>query len=100
MSNTSNMNKINCRNLLSKQYSMEELAANIDALQIKIILHNQVLTADFCGKYILDEYHATCQEDLYLIDVGYVLQHQPHLTREEVVAAYLLHEPTHIGEKI
>ena len=81
------MNKINCRDLCRRQYSIAELEANIDNLQIKIILHTQVLTAEFCAKYILDEAHATCLEDVYLIDEGYVLTHQPHITKAELEAA-------------
>ena len=80
------MNKItNCdlRNNKNK-YSLTELEANINNLQIKIVLNTQTLNADFCAKYILDENRATCEEDLWLIDVGYVLTKQPHITREEL----------------
>ena len=80
------MNKItNCdlRNNKNK-YSLIELEANINNLQIKIVLNTQILNADFCAKYILDENRATCEEDLWLIDVGYVLTKQPHITREEL----------------
>jgi len=65
-------------------YSLLELEANINNLQIKIVLNTQILNADFCAKYILDENRATCEEDLWLIDVGYVLTKQPHITREEL----------------
>lgn len=66
------------------KYSLTELEANINNLQIKIVLNTQTLNADFCAKYILDENRATCEEDLWLIDVGYVLTKQPHITREEL----------------
>ena len=65
-------------------YSLLELEANINNLQIKIVLNTQTLNADFCAKYILDENRATCEEDLWLIDIGYVLTKQPHITREEL----------------
>ena len=65
-------------------YSLLELEANINNLQIKIVLNTQILNADFCAKYILDENRATCEEDLWLIDIGYVLTKQPHITREEL----------------
>ena len=75
---------INCRDLYKQHYTMDILEHNIDNLQIKIILHTQILTADFCAQYILDEAQATCMEDLYLIDFWYVLRHQPHITEKEL----------------
>jgi hypothetical protein len=75
---------INCRDLYKKLYTMDILEHNINNLQIKIILHTQLLSADFCAKYILDESHCTCTEDVYLIDFWYVLHHQPHITEEEL----------------
>lgn len=66
------------------KYSLLELEENINNLQIKIVLNTQTLNAEFCAKYILDENRATCEEDLWLIDVGYVLTKQPHITREEL----------------
>jgi hypothetical protein len=80
------MNKItnsDLRNNINK-YTLLELEANINNLQIKIVLNTQILNADFCAKYILDENRVTCEEDLWLIDVGYVLTKQPHITREEL----------------
>jgi hypothetical protein len=80
------MNKITNSDLRNNKnkYSLLELEANINNLQIKIVLNTQTLNADFCAKYILDENRATCEEDLWLIDVGYVLTKQPHITREEL----------------
>ena len=66
------------------KYTLTELEENINNLQIKIVLNTQTLNADFCAKYILDENRATCEEDLWLIDIGYVLTKQPHITREEL----------------
>ena len=75
-----------CSDLLNNKnkYSLRELEENINNLQIKIILNTQTLDADFCAKYILDEKRCTCEEDLWLIDIGYVLEKQPHITREEL----------------
>jgi len=91
--------KLTCSDLRNNKnkYSIEELERNISNLQIKIILTTQTLTADFCAKYVLDEYYATCMEDVYLIDFGYVLYHQPHITREELEEAYEIFEPEHKG---
>ena len=79
-----NIEVINWRDLYKKKYTMDVLEYNINNLQIKIILHTQILTADFCAKYILDELQATCTEDVYLIDFWYVLRHQPHITEKEL----------------
>jgi hypothetical protein len=78
------MIKITCLDLYKKQYSLDILAHNINNLQIKIILHTQKLDADFCAKYILNDYYCTCMEDEDLINYGYVLRHQPHITSEEL----------------
>ena len=78
--------KLTCSDLLNNKnkYSLRELEENINNLQIKIILNTQTLDADFCAKYILDEKRCTCEEDVWLIDIGYVLEKQPHITREEL----------------
>ena len=80
------MSKITNNDLRNNKnkYSLTELEENINNLQIKIVLNTQILNADYCAKYILDENRATCEEDLWLIDVGYVLSKQPHITREEL----------------
>ena len=95
----SNNTKLTCNDLRKNKnkYSIEELERNISNLQIKMILTTQTLTADFCAKYVLDEYYATCMEDVYLIDFGYVLYHQPHITQEELEEAYERFEPGHKG---
>ena len=97
--NNINNKKLTCSDLRNNKnkYSIEELERNISNLQIKIILTTQTLTADFCAKYVLDEYYATCLEDVYLIDFGYVLHHQPHITLEELEEAYDRFEPEHKG---
>ena len=87
MNNNNNKNikvKITYEDLKKYKYTIEELEDNINNLEIKHILHYQILTPDFCAKYVLNERYASCMEDIYLIDVGYVLYHQPHITREEL----------------
>ena len=89
--NNNNINKIKVKityeELKKYKYTIEELEDNINNLEIKHILHYQILTADFCAKYVLNEKYASCMEDIYLIDVGYVLYHQPHITRDELEKA-------------
>lgn len=80
------MTKITYWDLINNRnkYSIEELEANLQHLEVKHILQTQTLTAEFCVKYVLNEDYASCQEDLYLLDIGYVLYHQKHLTREMI----------------
>jgi hypothetical protein len=72
--------------LQQKSYTIAELEASIDHLSVKYLLNYQTLTAEFCAKYILNDYCATCQEDTYIC-TGDVLKKQPHLTRLELNAA-------------
>ncbi len=74
--------------LLKNKYTIAELEASIDNLSVKYLLNYQKLTAEFCAKYILNDYCATCQEDTYIC-TGDVLNKQPHLTRSELNAACL-----------
>ena len=64
-------------------YSIAELEANVDNLSVNYLLNYQILDADFCAKYILNDYCATCNEDTYICN-GDVLQKQPHITRSDL----------------
>ena len=61
-------------------YCITELIASIDNLSVKYLLNYQILDAEFCAKYILNDYCATCNEDTYICN-GDVLQKQPHISR-------------------
>lgn len=67
-------------------YSIAELEASIDNLSVKYLINYQKLDADFCAKYILNDYCATCQEDTYICS-GDVLHKQPHITCQELRTA-------------
>lgn len=67
-------------------YSVAELEASVDKLSVKVLLNYQKLDAEFCAKYILNDYCATCNEDTYICS-GDVLNKQRHLTREELSEA-------------
>ena len=67
-------------------YSIAELVASVDNLSMKYLLNYQILDAEFCAKYILNDYCATCNEDTYIC-TGDVLQKQPHITRLELSEA-------------
>ena len=59
-------------------------------LNKKIILFTQILTAEFCVKYILDLDIDSGSEDSYLFDKNYILESQPHISNEEFDLAYKL----------
>ena len=67
-------------------YSIKELEASIDNLSVNYLLNYQTLDAEFCAKYILNDYCATCNEDTYIC-TGDVLNKQKHITREELLEA-------------
>jgi hypothetical protein len=67
-------------------YSIVDLEASVDNLSVKYLLNYQILDAEFCAKYILNDYCATCIEDTYICN-GDVLHKQPHITRLELSQA-------------
>jgi hypothetical protein len=67
-------------------YSIAELVANVDNLSVKYLLNYQILDAEFCAKYILNDYCATCNEDTYICTYD-VLHKQSHITRIELLEA-------------
>lgn len=75
--------------LRKQQYDIATLEANVDDINMKACVNTQVLTAEFCVKYVLNEDYMSCIEDTYCISLGYVLQRQPHLTREDIMNEYV-----------
>ena len=71
--------------LYTRQFTIQELATNIDNLSLKTILYTQTIDAEFAVKYILatDKY-ALCVEETYY-DIHDVLDLQPHLTYDEII---------------
>ena len=67
-------------------YSIAELVASVDNLSVRYLLNYQILDAEFCAKYILSDYCATCKEDTYICN-GDVLQKQPHINRSDLAEA-------------
>ena len=80
------MSLLTDHDLQKKLYTIAELEASIDNLSVKYLLNYQKLTAEFCAKYILNDYCSTCQEDTYIC-TGDILTKQPHLTRLDLNAA-------------
>ena len=70
------------------KYDIEILEENVDYINMKDCVNTQVLTAEFCVKYVLNEEYMSCIEDTYCINYGYVLQRQPHLTKEDIFREY------------
>lgn len=66
------------------KYSIEELEKNIRTLSMTILVNYQILTADFCAKYILDERNMDSYEERNRLNDWYILRKQPHITREEL----------------
>lgn len=75
-------------NLRKEKYDIETLEKNIDTICVKTCVNTQILTAEFCVKYVLNEDYMSCIEDTYCLDIGYVLRRQAHLTREDIMSEY------------
>jgi hypothetical protein len=69
--------------LRNQQYPLDVLIENVCNVSISTLLKWQVLDANFCNKYILNEEYQ-CVEEKYLITIEYVLKRQPHLKYEEL----------------
>lgn len=78
--------ELNDQDLLKKKYSIELLEQNIDNLSISRILNTQILTPEFCVKYILNEDYASCVEETYICDLD-VLHRQPHIKQSDLMNA-------------
>lgn len=71
--------------LLKQKYDIEVLERNLEKLDKKILLATQVLTADFCIKYIWEPETDSGSEDSYIYDFTYILDFQPHLTEDDLI---------------
>jgi hypothetical protein len=76
-----NLKKLNDYDLRNKKYSIEELIKNIDNLSIKSLIYTQILTPEFCKKYILAP-GCTCSTEEEYITKEDVLRAQPHIKKE------------------
>ena len=73
--------------LLKQRYDLVTLERNVGKLDKKILLATQMLSAEFCIKYIWDPVINSGSEDSYIYDFDYILGFQNHLTREELESA-------------
>ena len=82
------MNVTNTDLLANKnKYSIEILEQNIvkNHLDEKIMLATQILTPEFCVKYILDLNIEGGGEETYIFDICYILSFQKHITEKELM---------------
>lgn len=70
--------------LYNNKYDMQTLKENIYAVSLWDILKTQILTKDFCVKYILNKNYQMLEED-EKITVKDVLQLQSHIDKRELL---------------
>ncbi len=81
------MNVTNSDLLANKnKYSIEILEKNIveNHLDEKILLATQILTPEFCVKYILDLDIDNGGEESYIFDICYILSFQKHISEKDL----------------
>lgn len=90
---------IQTEDLYKNQYNYEILKANIYAVSLIDILKTQVLTPDFCIKYILNPKFQLSELDK-TITIHTVLEYQPHITFDELVVSLIkVHTQLTRGER-
>jgi hypothetical protein len=82
--NNDSAQKITDKDLLVNQYDMYTLEHNVDNLDFKLLLRTQILSAEFCVAYILNDEYASCVEDTYYFTDDKVLSKQKHLTQKDL----------------
>jgi len=78
--------KITNNDLYRNKYDIEIIEDNVDDLDIKTMMSTQILTAEFCVKYILNDDYVSTVEETYICDND-VLFHQKHLKQEDLINA-------------
>jgi hypothetical protein len=81
-----NDDQINNISLEYVKYDISVLEKNIAKFSLWNLLKTQVLTAEFCAKYILDEEFASSDEDTYICFQN-VIQYQKHISENELLDA-------------
>jgi hypothetical protein len=79
------MSVITNQDLYKTKYPIDVLEENIMNLSGKTLLNTQILNAEFCAKYILnDNYYEGVEED-YLYTGDFVLTKQKHIIKEDLL---------------
>lgn len=78
------------QSLYKNKYSIKHLENALKSdynLNLYYILKTQILTPEFCVKYLLSEKYASCTEDTY-ISTDEIIKNQPHICKNELVKLY------------
>jgi hypothetical protein len=78
--------------LQNKQYDMQILKENIYAVKLWDILKTQVVTKEFCVKYILNTNYQLEEED-QKITFQDVLRLQPHIDKRDLLVGIINYSP-------
>lgn len=78
--------------LYNNKYDMQTLKENIYAVSLWDILKTQVLTRDFCVKYILNKNYQMEEED-QKITFQDVLRLQPHIEKRDLLVGIINYSP-------
>ncbi len=79
------MSVITNQDLYKNKYSIDILEENIMNLSGKTLLNTQILNAEFCVKYILNQNYYEGVEESYMYSGDYVLQKQKHIIKEDLL---------------
>jgi len=72
--------------LIKRKFDENTLIENLDHLNEKIILNTQILSEEFCAKYIYCVNNINDgDEDSYLFDINHILDKQPHLNENKLI---------------
>lgn len=86
--------------LFKNKYDYDTLKTNIYAVSLTDILNTQILTVEFCVKYILNEDFQLCYQDK-LITIDLVKKCQPHISDIEFIDALTMTNKKKLrGERI
>ena len=78
--------------LYNNKYDMQTLKENIYAVSLWDILKTQVLTRDFCVKYILNKNYQMEKED-EKITFQDILRLQPHIEKRDLLVGIINYSP-------
>jgi hypothetical protein len=71
--------------LFKNKYDIETLINNIYALNMVDIVKTQTLNEKFIVKYILNKNYQLTEEEQTMLTLGFILQHQPHITKTKLL---------------
>ena len=70
--------------LMYAKFDIKTLEYNMDRLSLRSLLQTQILTAEFCKKYLLNpEEYGMCVEDHYISKEN-IVTYQPHITIDQL----------------